>query len=323
MVFDVTLELRYRRLLAVYPRDHRRAYEEEMLGVLMEGARPGQQRPSLAEVADLLWSGFLARVSRGLQGARGTGWRDAAGVTGLLAALFLAASAGRRLWPGLWAMWLGDSPYLRFGMFSDVAARTGAWLLVVAALLAGMRLTGAALAVVAVVVEIGAVASWSDQWHWVATGWVLVLASLTAMLLTVARRGRKPVAVLGLGGTLVAVGGIVLAGVVAGLAWDARSDWLMVLGYPPAAAVLLAAVGRVEAGVRRRILVLLAAIATVPVAQGRFAEVAGVQWIFTVTWDLVVVEAVFLVGLPLVAAVTVWGAFLLRDNLRVSVGKSD
>ncbi|MFI7601068.1 hypothetical protein [Actinoplanes sp. NPDC049681] len=322
MVFAVTLELRYRRLLAVYPRDHRRAYEEEMLAVLMEGARLGQQRPSPGEAADLLWSGFLARISRGLQGARGTGWRDAAGVTGLLAALFLAAAAGRRLWPALWTLWAGDS-YLRFAMIADVAARTAAWLLVIAALLAGMRRTGAALAMAAVVVEIGAVASWSDQWHWVSTGWVLVLALLTAVLLTVARRARKPVAVLGFGGSLVVVGGVVLAGVLGGLAWDAPSDWLMVLSYPPAAAVLLAAVARVEAGVRRRVLVLLAAIAGVPVAQGRFAEAAGVQWIYTVSWDLVLVEVVFLVGLPVLAALAVLGAFYLRDNVRVSVGKSD
>lgn len=299
MVFAVTLELRYRRLLAVYPRDHRRAYEEEMLAVLMEGARPGQQRPSLAEVADLLWSGFLARVSRGLQGARGTGWRDAAG------------------------LWLGDLPGLKFGMLADVAARTGAWLIVAAAVLAGLRRTGAALAAAAVVVEIWAVTSWSDQWHWVATGWVLVLASLTATLLAAGRRARKPVEVLGLVGTLMAIGGILLAGAVAALSWDARSLWPEMLGYPPAALLLLIGAGRVDAGIRRRVVVLLAAIGTVPFAQGRFAEAADVSQIYTVTWGLVLVEAVFLVGLPVVAALAVMGAFYLRDNVRVSVGKSD
>jgi hypothetical protein len=42
-----TLENRYRRLLALFPRDHRLLYEEEMIGVLMADAESGQGRPSL------------------------------------------------------------------------------------------------------------------------------------------------------------------------------------------------------------------------------------------------------------------------------------
>ncbi|MGW5162218.1 hypothetical protein ACWEPN_42680, partial [Nonomuraea wenchangensis] len=45
-----SLETRYRRLLAAYPRDHRARHEEEMLGVLLAGARPGQTRPRPADV---------------------------------------------------------------------------------------------------------------------------------------------------------------------------------------------------------------------------------------------------------------------------------
>ena len=39
------LELRYRRLLALLPWEHRRRYEDEMLGVLLDGAKEGQRRP--------------------------------------------------------------------------------------------------------------------------------------------------------------------------------------------------------------------------------------------------------------------------------------
>lgn len=52
------LERHYRRLLAVYPAAYRHIYEEEIVAVLMEGAEPGRRRPSPAEAADLLRSGF-------------------------------------------------------------------------------------------------------------------------------------------------------------------------------------------------------------------------------------------------------------------------
>lgn len=49
------LEGRYRRLVALYPRDHRERHGEEMLGVLLAGA--GQHaRPGLRETVDLLCS---------------------------------------------------------------------------------------------------------------------------------------------------------------------------------------------------------------------------------------------------------------------------
>jgi hypothetical protein len=49
-----TLERRYRRLLACYPRAFRRENEEEILTVLLACAEQGQQRPGLAASADLI-----------------------------------------------------------------------------------------------------------------------------------------------------------------------------------------------------------------------------------------------------------------------------
>jgi hypothetical protein len=46
-----TLERRYRRLLAFYPRAFRREHEQEILSVLLAGAAEGQRRPRLAEYA--------------------------------------------------------------------------------------------------------------------------------------------------------------------------------------------------------------------------------------------------------------------------------
>jgi hypothetical protein len=62
------LERRYRRLLACYPKAYRREREMEMLGVLMDTAREGQRRPTLAESADLLrgavWAALRPDVPR-------------------------------------------------------------------------------------------------------------------------------------------------------------------------------------------------------------------------------------------------------------------
>jgi hypothetical protein len=69
------LERRYRRLLACYPADHRRAHGQEMLDVLMTGARAGQRSPGLAESADLIWGAVQVRIRPGA--SADPGWREA------------------------------------------------------------------------------------------------------------------------------------------------------------------------------------------------------------------------------------------------------
>jgi hypothetical protein len=60
---DVThLERRYRRLLAWYPKEFRREHEDEMLVVLLAGARNGRRRPGLADSADLIGNAIWMRV---------------------------------------------------------------------------------------------------------------------------------------------------------------------------------------------------------------------------------------------------------------------
>ena len=49
-----SLERRYQRLLAWFPRGFRLEHEEEMLGLLMVGAKETQQRPGLADSANLI-----------------------------------------------------------------------------------------------------------------------------------------------------------------------------------------------------------------------------------------------------------------------------
>lgn len=56
------LERRYRRLLAWYPKAFRREHEDEMLVVLMAGARDARRQPGLADSADLIRHAIWMRV---------------------------------------------------------------------------------------------------------------------------------------------------------------------------------------------------------------------------------------------------------------------
>jgi hypothetical protein len=56
------LERSYRRLLAWYPKSFQRENGEELLAVLLESARDGQERPGLAASLDLIGSGLWMRL---------------------------------------------------------------------------------------------------------------------------------------------------------------------------------------------------------------------------------------------------------------------
>jgi hypothetical protein len=62
------LERRYRRWLALYPASFRAEHEEEMVGVLMQGADPDQSRPKAVEAADLATHGLRRRAKRRFPG---------------------------------------------------------------------------------------------------------------------------------------------------------------------------------------------------------------------------------------------------------------
>jgi hypothetical protein len=62
MTEDAGLERGYRRWLKWYPASFRREHEEEILGVLMEGAREGQRQPDLMECLDLMRGALWMRL---------------------------------------------------------------------------------------------------------------------------------------------------------------------------------------------------------------------------------------------------------------------
>ncbi|MEU4514460.1 hypothetical protein AB0G05_33585 [Nonomuraea wenchangensis] len=87
------LETRYRRLLAAYPRDHRERHEEEMLGVLLAGARPGQTRPRPADVADLLRGALRVHMRRAFGPASAPAWRGGPALAAALWPFLMLAGA--------------------------------------------------------------------------------------------------------------------------------------------------------------------------------------------------------------------------------------
>jgi hypothetical protein len=92
------LERRYRRLLACYPRAYRRENEEEILAVLLACARDEQQRPGLAETADLIKSAMQMRLrpaARPPRTVKAAVWLMCAGVAAKVAFLIIiVATAG-------------------------------------------------------------------------------------------------------------------------------------------------------------------------------------------------------------------------------------
>ncbi len=82
------LARRYRQRLALYPRAYRREHEEEMLAVLLECARPGQEFPRIVESLDLIGGALRMRL-RLLQPYEGNIGIDALAAFSLLAPLLL------------------------------------------------------------------------------------------------------------------------------------------------------------------------------------------------------------------------------------------
>ena len=112
-----SLERRYRRWLALYPRSFRAEREEEMVAVLMQGADPDQTRPRAAEAADLATHGLRQRTGLPLPpGRRPLDWERAhakfmipfrlvfALVLFIMSVIIVAAHSGRP-WSGeLWLL---------------------------------------------------------------------------------------------------------------------------------------------------------------------------------------------------------------------------
>jgi hypothetical protein len=85
------LEHWYRRMLTWYPAGHRRAYGEEMIGVLLASAPQGKRRPGIADTLDLVKGALLVRLRAAGNNHADAGWRDTLAVFSIAAPVMTIA----------------------------------------------------------------------------------------------------------------------------------------------------------------------------------------------------------------------------------------
>jgi hypothetical protein len=136
----------YRRLLACYPARFRSEHGEELLAVLLAGARDGQRRPGLAESASLLRSGLGMRLRPDASPTARQGWANALAAFSLAGPVFLLATTV--------LVMLAGSHSLVGGHFAVVLGRPRFWItfglqaVVAALVLAGLRRAAVAMTAV-------------------------------------------------------------------------------------------------------------------------------------------------------------------------------
>ena len=312
------LESRYRRLLVWYPWSHRRVYEDEMVAVLVAGARPGQRRPTLGEAADLVASGLRARARAAAAGLANPAWGDAAAVFGLLAAVVLLSQRVVRLL---------DPVILGSGAAADAQQylRAAGWGAVVLAILVGLRGPAAALAWTTALGEAVILAPryGTDPVSAVQLLWPLALGLVVAATLTVPTPRRRAVAVLRTPRLLTFVSGVGLVQAIVavnrqqiGTSFEAGRVyvfyglenpsgvvldlWVAAIAVGVLAAVLAALT--LPAAVRWRIAVLMAPVVTLAV----MVKLTMGGWAYSNNHMghpiyLVPVQWTLLVGVPLAA----------------------
>jgi hypothetical protein len=259
------LEQRYRLLLAAYPPRYRRLYGEEMVGVLMDSARPDQRRPSLRDAGILLRQGISARLRPASgepapTGRFGPQWTSAAAVALLLGTALLTVRH---------AYWL-----VATGQYATTAAQwwdripldhtllTLGWGLALLAVLTRQPGPAAALTTIAAAGELVAIGHRS-AWSWPQDadqlGCTSVLLMLCCALIarrTPLRRQWSQLALLAATAAFAASG---LSRLVSGTYFELNSFWVPLWTARAAVLVLLTS-GWVLLGqpapVRRRLFVL-------------------------------------------------------------------
>ena len=209
------LERRYRRLLRCYPPSHSEVHREEMLGVLLAAARPGQRGPGVSQTVNLVACGLAIRARRALAAAP---WQDALAVLSLIAPALILIIAALNLavttrevvaidqaYPSAVPFWRLDLVPLLGGP----AAVLIGWLAVVLLSLVGRRRPAAAVASVPLALTLANLLA--DVLHW-AGAWTgglpeflytaslvgpVVLASLAVCSLAFSAGPRRGLAIAG------------------------------------------------------------------------------------------------------------------------------
>ena len=253
------LENRYRRLLGLYPRDHREQHGEEMLGVLIADAGD-RQRPGWRDTADLMWGAFRLHVRRLLAA-------DVLAIVSLLGPIAMLAGAATSLHELAWWVQAGSVP--PFEQLPD-APVWFVWLVVAILAMAGKRRAAAIGAWVATAGMVVVLQLPFAGWQWITykAGWVL-LSAITAFALSVVdgRKARGRLAIGTMAATVLViaglevfghrdgiaeyaglvalvVGAVLAAGITSATGWRAA----LVLSAPVVTALLARLVGLVHGG---------------------------------------------------------------------------
>jgi hypothetical protein len=297
------MEKRYRRLLVLYPKDHRREYAEEMVGVLLAAnGDPPVRAPNpvawavrrgqhAADIADLIGGALRIRGRMALNRIRRTRWlswtvrdqrwSDALAVVSVIAPVLLLVAAltefripqavassitGHPHWGVTASLGLADLPM--------AAGAPGVTLLVFLRLrrLAGLGALATAIGQLAAG-AVPAFAGYADP----AVGFTVLLSCTAAVALLLSPGPDRGLALLTTSGTLlVGTGALILGGFsVGGDVWFGSEPPRFedfggkVAGLPAdlliAAVLITAAVGCLRAPISRRVLALLA-IPVIPYA---------------------------------------------------------
>lgn len=253
------LEKRYRRLLGLYPRDHREQHGDEMLGVLIADAGD-RKTPGWRDTADLLWGAFRLHARRLLAA-------DVLAIVSLLGPVAVLAGAATSLHELAWWVQAGSIP--PFEQLPD-APVWFVWLGVAILAMAGKRRAAAIGAWVAtaglVVVLQLPFAGW--QWFTDKAGWVL-LSAVTAVALSMSdgRKARGWPAIATMAATVLVIAGlgvfghrdeiaeyaglaVLFAGAVLAAGITSATGWraALVLSVPVATALLARLVHAVHSG---------------------------------------------------------------------------
>ncbi|GAA2613187.1 hypothetical protein [Paractinoplanes durhamensis] len=178
-----TPEKRFRRLIALYPKDHRAEYGEEMLGVLLADGRTGP-----AVTADLVRAALGARFRETFAGFRDERWRHAAYAVQFFGSLLLLAMAVRRFAMAILSMvrWPGYDISPFYGV--DMVRLLG-WAVALTGAVLGIRLLGVTGAAAGLAGEIVAPFRYyldtpaqvlNAYWIFVAATVVLIAAAVSA-----------------------------------------------------------------------------------------------------------------------------------------------
>jgi hypothetical protein len=266
-----TTEIRYRRLLRLYPEPYRQEYADEMLGVLMADDRPG-----FGATVDLVRSALSVRFRGGRRALHEPAWRAAAAVVQFSGAILLLAVALRQALMGLGQVIIHAGPVPpHFAV--DTWWRPGVWLAVILCALFRERVLGLLLAAAGVSVEIAvAFRYYADTPALVLNAFGIVVTAVLVMLsflLVEASAGLRPRAPSGwlpatLAGVAVAMTGCAYYVLPRGVGLTSSElrfggRWTLITspilwGWSPillgaAVLLLLAAWLRLEPAVRRRV----------------------------------------------------------------------